>query len=418
MKTLGKISVIILAVYLTLTMLPFPINYMPIVGYQIINPFSQMMNSLATWVGLNIFKLHNIPQTAVTGSGDTLMTYLSQFVFLSGSIFFAVLIALFRKIEVFFVKLEPFIKLLLKYWLASTLIFYGVSKFLPVQMSGLSLIQLVQSYGDMSPMGVLWRFMGLSPYYQSFTGLVELLAGLFLCFRFTYLLGLTLGFLAFSQVFALNLFFDVPVKLPSFHYLLAFVYLLLPYSRQFLNFFLLQKPTMPIVPSSLLFDKKYSLYSNIFKYMFVVYILYIAIYINFSYFKQTYLDPNPALYGIYSVEEISVNKKVIEPLLSNKDRWQYVIFDKEDQLYIHKIGRSGSRFKAILDTESKKITLTSKGMTDELNWDYELVNNDEMIIKGMYKEQEFVANLKKLELSQFNLWNNKFNWIQEYPNNR
>jgi hypothetical protein len=80
-------------------------------------------------------------------------------------------------------------------------------------MSGLNLIQLVQTYGDMSPMGVLWKFMGQSPYYQSFTGLVELLAGLFLCFRFTYLLGLTLGFLAFSQVFALNLFFDVPVKL-------------------------------------------------------------------------------------------------------------------------------------------------------------------------------------------------------------
>jgi hypothetical protein len=152
--------------------------------------------------------------------------------------------------------------------------------------------------------------------------------------------------------------------------------------------------------------------------MFVSYILFIAVFINFSLFKQSFLDPHPALYGIYSVEEISVEQKVIEPLLSNKDRWQYVIFDKADKLYIHKIGRNGPLFKTKLDTESKKIKLTGNGMTDELNWDYELVNNDEMIIKGIYKKQKFVANLKKVELSQFNLWNNKFNWVQEYPNNR
>ena len=49
--------------------------------------------------------------------------------------------------------------------------------------------RLAQHLGDMSPMGLLWTFMGFSPTYQIFTGAIEVLAGLLLTTRRTTLLG-------------------------------------------------------------------------------------------------------------------------------------------------------------------------------------------------------------------------------------
>jgi hypothetical protein len=417
MTTTARYFAAAIALYLTLTMLPFPFNYIP-TAHHLVNSLSPLMRDGSTWAGTNIFKVQTVPQTTQTGSGDTMLGYLAQFCFLIASLFFAALIVSIRKVEIYFNKAKPWLQLLLRYWLASVLIFYGISKFLPVQMSKISLIQLVQTYGDMSPMGVLWKSLALSPYYQSFTGFVELSAGLLLCYRATYLLGLTLGFAAFTQVLLLNLFYDVPVKLQSSHYLLTLAYLLTPYSRQFFNFFVLQKPTVPVAQPQLVSDKKIKWGFVGLKHLFIAYVLLFAVMLNYPYFKKIFLDPDPSLYGIYSVESLTLNNKKSEPLLTNKEHWQYVIFDKPGRLYIHKVGRKGPSFNPKIDTETKKITLTANGMSEELHWQYETLNSKEMTLTGFYKDQPFKARLKKMDLNEFRLWNSQFNWIQEYPNNK
>ena len=55
---------------------------------------------------------------------------------------------------------------------------YGFAKVVPLQFAQPSSIRLGQQLGDMSPMGLLWTFMGFSPSFQIFTGAVEVLAGL------------------------------------------------------------------------------------------------------------------------------------------------------------------------------------------------------------------------------------------------
>jgi hypothetical protein len=99
---------------------------------------------------------------------------------------------------------------------------------------------LTQTIGSKSPMGML-----LSSGYQRLTGAAELFAGVLLFAKRTTLLGSLLGVVFLGQVFALNLFFDVPVKLFSFAMLMSCVGLAFPDASRLVSFFVLNRATQP-----------------------------------------------------------------------------------------------------------------------------------------------------------------------------
>ncbi len=109
----------------------------------------------------------------------------------------------------------------LRFLLATTMLSYGLGKFGDGQFSPPIALQLLQPMGQSSPMGLLWFFMGSSAPYTAFTGVIELAGAFLLAFRRTQLLGALWTAAAMANVFALNLCYDVPAKILSFH-LLAF----------------------------------------------------------------------------------------------------------------------------------------------------------------------------------------------------
>jgi hypothetical protein len=130
--------------------------------------------------------------------------------------------------------------------LGTTMLSYGVSKAVPLQMGhGPSLTRLVEPFGSFSPMGALWTFMGSSPAYQSFTGCTEILGGVLLLIPQTALLGALISFAVSFQIFVLNMTYDVPVKLFSFHLALLSLFLILPDWPRLRNFFLLNRTVAP-----------------------------------------------------------------------------------------------------------------------------------------------------------------------------
>src|SRR5262249_5044073 len=134
----------------------------------------------------------------------------------------------------------------IRFWLVSFMTVYGASKVFPVQMQTPPLVKLVQQYGDFSPMGILWNFIGTSTTYQMITGCVELLGGVLLIAPSTMLLGSVISLAALTQVFILNMCYDVPVKLFSFHLLLGALFLLVPHMRRFADFFVLNRKVEPL----------------------------------------------------------------------------------------------------------------------------------------------------------------------------
>jgi hypothetical protein len=131
-----------------------------------------------------------------------------------------------------------------RFGVGSTLIVYGVIKVFALQM-GMYPALLTDTIGSKSPMGLLWTFMGVSSGYQRLTGAAELLAGILLFAKRTTLLGALLGALFMGQVFALNLFFDVPVKIFSFALMMSCVGLAFPDLGRLVNFFVLNRATEP-----------------------------------------------------------------------------------------------------------------------------------------------------------------------------
>jgi len=137
--------------------------------------------------------------------------------------------------------LHNWLRLYARVMLAGTLFIYGADKVIPAQMPAPGPGTLLQPLGDLSPQGLLWSFMGASYPYQIFAGAVELLAGILLLVPGMETLGALSAVAAMTNVFMLNLSYDVSVKLFSGLLLLLSVFLLLPDLRRLVNFFLLHR---------------------------------------------------------------------------------------------------------------------------------------------------------------------------------
>lgn len=197
----------------------------------------------------------NIPP--LTGSGDTFGAFVLQAVLL-GLALLASLALLFVRAESFDSTLRELLRILARYALAFVLLHYGFVKILPLQFGHLQASQLAETYGESSPMGLLWRFMSFSEPYTVFAGFAELLPAVLLVFRRTAMLGSLLAFAVMLNVVMLNFCYDVPVKLYSLNLLLLAILVAAPYLRRLCFFFVLNRP----VPAVNLSDAAFGEFST------------------------------------------------------------------------------------------------------------------------------------------------------------
>nr|WP_231985680.1 hypothetical protein [Mycobacterium sp. E3247] len=136
-----------------------------------------------------------------------------------------------------------------RFGLAMVMILYGLGKVIPVQMAFMTRpdhqLQLV---GDTSLFETLWGFMGASEPYSVATGLVELISGLLLLWNRTQLLGALGAAMAMAQVFALNMTYDVPVKLAVGELLLVAIAITSPYWSNLMRVVFNRGETRPVEP--------------------------------------------------------------------------------------------------------------------------------------------------------------------------
>ncbi|WP_166969861.1 DoxX family protein [Brevibacterium atlanticum] len=134
----------------------------------------------------------------------------------------------------------------LRMMLAISLLPYAWTKIFHTQMGYADYADALVQYGEMSPMGLLWRFMAFSPTVQGLAGAAELIAVILLLFRRTAWLGALIAAMDMSIVFLLNLTFDVPVKQLSGAMALAGLILLVPNLPRVVRF-VLGRATGPAV---------------------------------------------------------------------------------------------------------------------------------------------------------------------------
>lgn len=103
----------------------------------------------------------------------------------------------------------------LRYFVAAMMLVYGFAKVYAIQFRTPWLGRYDQTIGEMSPMGLLWTFMGHSRAYTIFAGASEVVGGVLLLWRRTYVIGAFVVIAVMTNVVVLNFCYDVPVKLFS-----------------------------------------------------------------------------------------------------------------------------------------------------------------------------------------------------------
>ncbi len=115
------------------------------------------------------------------------------------------------------------------FFLSTLLLKYGADKMFKAQFYLPEPNLLYTPMGKLDKDILFWSTMGTSYEYNLFMGIMEIIPGLMILFTRTRKLGLIIATGVFLNVFAINISFDISVKLLSFILLMMSIYLVYPY---------------------------------------------------------------------------------------------------------------------------------------------------------------------------------------------
>src|SRR5262245_3105779 len=283
-----------------------------------------------------------------------------------------------------------------------------------------SLARLVEPFGHFSPMGVLWSSIGASRPYEIFTGCAELTAGILLVIHGTVTLGALVSLACAIQIFILNMAYDVPVKLFSFHLILMSLFLLAPDARRLMNALVLNRPADRSPAPSPGGTARAIRICVILQIVFGAYLVGMNIKGSLEGWTQYGGGaPKSPLYGIWNVAYMSIDNVERAPLITDYDRWRRVVFDRPTAVTFQRMDDTFARFGSKIDTETKSLTLSKR---DDPKWtasfSFQQLASDRMILQGEIEGKKVQMRLELFPRERLPLVNRGFNWVQEYPFNQ
>ena len=377
--------------------------------------YYQLWIALVPWVGKHLLGVTATPHPS--GSGDTMADWVAAFCGLVLALAATVVWSLFDRKRANYTRLYEWLRVCVRFGLGLTMIEYGGLKIVPSQFPPPSLDRLMQPFGDASPMGILWTFMGASAPYTIFAGFIEWLGGVLLLFRRTALLGALVSIGALTNVVMLNYCYDVPVKLFSSH-LLAMAILLAAHDlRRLANLLVLNRPA-PAAPDPRLVQRR-GLRNAALAFQWVAAVGFSAFMINTGWHQlHDYTSTRSPLRGVWNVEELQVDGQAGPPG-AEALRWRRLIFDYPGTFAVQLTSDSRHRFRVKLDEARKTMALTKR---DDPAWKSSLVYQraapDRLTLEGTFDGHRVRASLHRIEESTFLLITRGFHWVNEDPFNR
>jgi len=399
-------------VYLLLYNLPFPLTAFPYV-----DKAAEWYNSLWTWIVPRLAKavLNKEVATVFNGSGDRTYDYLLVALLLLISLVAAIIWTVLDRKRPAYPTLYRWLNLYVRFSLGTTMIGYGAYKVIMSQFGPPTLDRLMQTYGESSPMGLLWTFMGASEPYTMFVGFAEMISGILLFPRKTSTLGALMSIGVLSNVVALNFSYDVPVKLYSSHLLAMAIFLMLPDARRLVNFFILNRPTEYISVQPLFRRPLWHRGALVFASLFLIAVVGTSLYQSYDQ-RRRFIGERSPLYGVWQVEEFNVGQPASS---APAQRWKRIIFDSPYRVAVQTATDLNERFGVQLDQDKRTITLRKRedpGWNTVLN--YERVSPEIITLAGILNGSQMTARLRRTDERKFLLTDRGFHWINEFPFNR
>ena len=404
-------------VYLILYNLPFPLyafwNLSPEESW-----YGRFWQAAVPWVGRHVLGATVAPP-APGGTGDSPYDYLLVLCYVVLALAATAVWTAVDRHRASHSRLFAWLHVYVRFALALLMVSYGSLKVIKAQFPDPSLSRLVQPFGDASPMGLLWTFMGASQAYNVLTGSIEMLGGLLLTVRRTALLGALVSFGALANILALNLCYDVPVKLLSAHLLAMSVFVMLPNARRLADFFLFYR-TVEAAPVRPLIRRP--AWRRAVTALVAVAVVGVTGYslIGAYQLRAAFgdLSPEPPFYGIWNVEELTSGGVVRPPLVTDGSRWRRWIFDRRSFVLIQEMDDHRGRYRMALDSAADSFTLTRIGdESGPSEFRYRQPEPGLLIVEGTVDETPVVARLRKVD-PHFLLRERGFHWVSPAPFNR
>jgi len=352
------------------------------------------------------------------GSGDTTYNYVMQLLWVMLALIIAIIWAVLDRKRTSYRQLYYWLRIVIRYYFAYILIAYGFVKIIKIQFPYPDLYKLAAPFGDSSPMGLAWSFIGYSKAYNFFTGTAEFLAGFLLVFRRTTLLGALIGLTIMTNVAAINLCYDVPVKIFSLNLVFIALFLISHDAKRLYAFFFEQRalPSVTLVQPPR--PRRVKALQLSLKILFILLTFYSNFWSDLNISKQ-YGDnrEKPPLYGIYDTEQFSAAGTAFSSPISDSYRWKKLIIDFPGSARIITKADSISDITCKVDTLQKTVNITS-----DYDGKYELTytepDKDHLLFTGIIRGDSVHITMKRFDLNKFALIKGHFRWINEYPDNR
>lgn len=355
-----------------------------------------------------------------SGSGDDMFAWVLAFCLLVIAISSTGIWSVLDHRRKNYVALHKWFRLFIRICLAGQMLNYGLIKVIPAQMPYPSLIQLIQRFGDFSPMGILWSSIGASQAYEIFAGCTEVLGGLLLIVPGTATFGALICLADMTQVFILNMTYDVPVKLFSFHLILLALFLLAPDLPRLVNVFFLNRAVAPSGQSQLFATPRANRIALSAEVIFALWLVGMnANAARQAWYIQGGGRPVAPLYGIWEVSQMSIDQQLRQPLLTDGSRWRRAVFDFPGWMAFQQMDDSFAFYNLSANMNDRTLELTKD---DDKRWKatftFQRPAQDQLILEGEMDGRRIHMLLQLTDRDKFLLVSRGFHWTQESVFNR
>lgn len=393
----------------------FRFGFVYLVLFYLPPPLAMLWDLVVPWVGAHVLGIEEPIATEFNGSGDRMFDWVQLFCVAVLALLGAAVWCIVSRRSRYDERLYAGLRIGMRYVLALAMLGYGFHKLIPLQFGEPGTWRLLQPYGESSPMGLLWTFMGYSPAYVMFTGFAEVLGGTLLLSRRTTTLGALVVMGVMANVVMLNFCYDVPVKIHSTHWLLLAVLLVLPDAHRIADTFVRNRPTSPVPlrrPFTSARRRRMWLVTKA-----VVVTLMFAASLGENLVAWTQSSESDVEPDIYEVESFARNGTVIPPLVTDSVCWRRLVVAPRG--FIPML-MDGSKLKYRLERGEDGVTLTLTQMDGAPAGTLveTIVDGERATFTGTLDGATLDVRVRRIHAGDFLLMNRGFHWVNEAPFNR
>ncbi|WP_245402181.1 DoxX family protein [Nocardia albiluteola] len=370
------------------------------------------------WVGRVVFGVG--ARAYFSGSGDQAIFWVQLCCLLVIALVATAVWTLLDRRRTSYRRLAGWFLLVVRLLLAGQMLSYGFAKLIPTQMPRPALTTLLTPYGDLTPIGVLWNQVGSSPPYEMLLGAAEMAAGVLLFIPRTALLGAMLALVDMAQVFVLNMTFDVPVKILSFHLMLLSLLLLAPEVRRLASV-LLGRAAGPSRAPYPFRGVRARRIAALVQVIIGVWVGAGLVHVGLRGYQEIGPDHiKPPLYGIWTVSEFTRDGQVVPPLVTDQTRWRRMVFEYPGVVAYQRMDDTIEYVRATVAPGSRRIVLATIAERPEPlgALTFSQPAPDRAALTGEVGGHAVTIALQRFDADAFPVRHGGFHWVQNAPQER